>query len=300
MQLSSVSSVLFPEKLRVGDKVRLISPASTPDEASVFRVRDRLRGWGLEVELGRYVFARQGYLAGPDTDRLTDLNDALRDTSVRAVIATRGGKGSYRIADQIDFAAARADPKFLVGFSDISALHLSLWDKCGLVGIHGAPFDADDGASLRRTLMTDAPIELTSRATELTAKLTTQGKVSGPLIGGNLDMVATASGWCLPKLHGAILLIEAVNQAIGAIDRQLSMLRKAGHLNGLAGVAVGQFTDVSEDTVNMVGEHIGALNVPILGGLPLGHGSNPECVFVGAPAVLDADVLRLTVSRRGA
>ena len=82
MQLSSVSSVLFPEKLRVGDKVRLISPASTPDEASVFRVRDRLRGWGLEVELGRHVFARQGYLAGPDTDRLTDLNDALRDFNV--------------------------------------------------------------------------------------------------------------------------------------------------------------------------------------------------------------------------
>jgi muramoyltetrapeptide carboxypeptidase len=297
MQLSPVFTPLFPKALSVGDKVRLVSPASTPDEASVIRARDRLRGWGLEVELGRHVFARQGYLAGPDTDRLSDLNEALRDTSVRAVIATRGGKGSYRIADQIDFAAARADPKFLVGFSDISALHLSLWDKCRLVGIHGAPFDSDDGESLRRALMTDEAIQMTSRPTELTAKLTTKGKASGPLIGGNLDMVATAAGWCLPKLNGAILLIEAVNQAIGAIDRQLSMLRKAGHLSGLAGVAVGQFTDISEDTMNMVGEHIGKLNVPILGGLPLGHGDNPECIFVGAPAVIDADTMHLTVSR---
>ena len=297
MQLSLVFTPLFPKALSVGDKVRLVSPASTPDEASVIRARDRLRGWGLEVELGRHVFARQGYLAGPDTDRLSDLNEALRDTSVRAVIATRGGKGSYRIADQIDFAAARADPKFLVGFSDISALHLSLWDKCKLVGIHGAPFDSDDGESLRRTLMTDEAIQLTSRPTELTAKLTTKGKASGPLIGGNLDMVATAAGWCLPKLNGAILLNEAVNQAIGSIDRQLSMLRKAGHLSGLAGVAVGQFTDISEDTLNMVGEHIGKLNVPILGGLPLGHGDNPECIFVGAPAVIDADTMHLTVFR---
>jgi muramoyltetrapeptide carboxypeptidase len=300
MQQFASLSPLFPKMLRVGDKVRLISPASTPDEASVFRVRDRMRGWGLEVELARHVFATQGYLAGPDADRLSDLNEALRDSSVRAVIATRGGKGSYRIADQIDFAAARADPKFLVGFSDISALHLSLWDKCRLVSIHGAPFDADDGASLRRALMTDAAIELTSHPAELTAKLTTKGKASGPLIGGNLDMVATAAGWCLPKLNGAILLIEAVNQAIGAIDRQLSMLRKAGHLSGLAGVAVGQFTDVSEDTVSMVGEHLRSLDVPILGGLPLGHGDNPKCVFVGAPAILDADALRLTVTRRGA
>jgi muramoyltetrapeptide carboxypeptidase len=300
MQLSPTSPVLFPKALRGGDKVRLISPASTPDEASVFRVRDRLRSWGLEVELANHVFAKQGYLAGPDTDRLSDLNEALRDPSVRAVIATRGGKGSYRIADQLDFAAARADPKFLVGFSDISALHLSLWDKCRLVGIHGAPFDTDDGKSLRRLLMTNAAIELTSRPNEITGKLSTKGKASGPLIGGNLDMVATAAGWCLPKLSGALLLIETVNQTVGAIDRQLSMLRKAGHLNGLAGVAVGQFADVSDDAVNVVGEHIGALNVPILGGLPVGHGIDPECVFVGAPAVLDADTLRLTVSRREA
>lgn len=263
-------------------------------------MRDRLISWGLEVELGRHVFARQGYLAGPDAHRLMDLNDALRDASVRAVIATRGGKGSYRIADQVDFAAARIDPKFLVGFSDISALHLSLWDRCRLVGIHGAPFDDDDGQSLRRALMSDAAIELTSRPAEPTAKLTTGGKALGPLIGGNLDIVATAAGWCLPKLKGSIFLIETVDQAIGAIDRQLSMLRKAGYLAGLAGVAVGQFTGVSNDTIDMVGDHIRELDVPILGGLPLGHGTKPECVFVGAHAVLDADSSRLIVSRGSA
>ncbi len=113
-------------------------------------------------------------------------------------------------------------------------------------------------------------------------------------------MVATAAGWSLPKLDGAILLIECVGQAIGAIDRQLSMLRKAGYLSGVKGVAVGQFTDVSADTIDMVAEHLNALAVPVLGGLPLGHGENPECVYVGAPAELDADGRRLIVSGRGA
>jgi len=300
MQQSHSKPIRFPERLREGDKVRLVSPGSTPDEVSVARVRQRLESWGLEVELGKHALSRRGYLAGSDADRLSDLNEALRDTSVNAVIATRGGKGSYRIADQIDFAAAQASPKFLVGFSDISILHLSLLAKCGLVGIHGAPFDTDDGQSCRRALMTDAPMSLNSRPTEVTAKLTTRGKAQGLLIGGNLDMLATAAGWSLPKLDGAILLIECVGQAIGAIDRQLSMLRKAGHLTGVKGVAVGQFTDVSADTIDMVAEHLNALEVPVLGGLPVGHGGDPQCIYVGASAELDADGLRLVISGRGA
>lgn len=300
MIVSSNHTIRFPEKLEEGDKVRLVSPASTPDEASVFRIRDRLQSWGLEVELGRHVFAKQGYLAGPDADRLSDLNQAMCDPSVRAVIATRGGKGSYRIADQIDFDAARADPKFLVGFSDISILQLGLWRKCGIVSIHGAPFDSDDGRSLRQALMTNASIEVASRTDEPTFRLTTQGKARGPLVGGNLDMIATGAGWSLPSLEGAILLIEVVGQAIGAIDRQLSMLRKAGCLSGLAGVAVGQFTEICDDTISMVSEHLTALNVPTLGGLPFGHGNDPICVFMGAQAELDADEHCLTVANAAA
>jgi muramoyltetrapeptide carboxypeptidase len=300
MQLPHSQPILFPEALKKGDSVRFVSPGSTPDEANVARAGGRLQSWGLAVELGEHVFSKAGYLAGSDAERLSDLNEALRDPSVKAVIATRGGKGAYRIADQIDFAAARANRKFLVGFSDISILHLSLLARCGLVAIHGAPFDTDDGQSLRRALMTDASLVLNSRTREPTAKLTTRGKARGLLIGGNLDMVATAAGWSLPKLDGAILLIECVGQTIGAIDRQLSMLRKAGHLSGLKGVAVGQFTNVCADTIDMVSEHLEALDVPVLGGLPLGHGENPECVFVGAPAELDADNLRLAVSGRGA
>ena len=117
-----------------------------------------LGSWGLVVEIARHAFDAHGhYLAGRDEDRLADLNDALRDPGVRAIVATCGGKGAYRIADGLDFAAARADPKPLVGFSETTILHLALWQRCRVGGLHGphaAWVDAFNGeeaaASLRR------------------------------------------------------------------------------------------------------------------------------------------------------
>ena len=97
-------------RVRVGDRVRFVSPASTPDREAVARGAELLRSWGLDVEIAPHAFDTQGYLAGHDADRLSDLNDALRDPGVRAVFATRGGKGAYRIAADLDVAAARADP----------------------------------------------------------------------------------------------------------------------------------------------------------------------------------------------
>ena len=245
-------AVLSPPKLRIGDKVRFVSPASPPDQRSVLVACEELRSWGLDVDFGDNVFERYGYLAGIDEQRLADFNAALRDPTVRAVIATRGGKGSYRIADRLDFEAARRDPKFVVGFSDITILHMSLWRHCRLVGLHGALYVDETsgrvsevtGASLRAALMASADV-LSSRDDEPTSALTTRGTASGRLLGGNLEMVSTAAGWALPDLRGAILFLEAVDLYLGQVDRQLTMLRNGGHLRGLAGVALGQFTKSS-------------------------------------------------------
>lgn len=110
---------ILPPKLQVGDTVRFVSPASTPDRERVLLAAEVLENWGLKVESGENAFRKHGYLAGTDAERLADFNAALRDPNVRAIIATRGGKGSYRIADRLDFDAATRDPKFVVGFSDI-------------------------------------------------------------------------------------------------------------------------------------------------------------------------------------
>jgi muramoyltetrapeptide carboxypeptidase len=297
------TSSLQPRKLKLGDKVRFISPASTPQRESVFRRAERLEEWGLRVDFGQHAFRENGYLAGTDDERLADINTALCDDDVRAIFTTRGGKGSYRIAERLDFGAARRDPKFLIGFSDITILHLALWKHCGIGGVHGALMEADgqfgpqNEASLRSLLMTDEPIVIRSRGAEMTSALTTSGVAEGVLLGGNLSMITTAAGWALRSLEGAILLLEAVNMYVGQVDRELTMLRKAGHLAGLAGIAVGQFAGFKPSIVDLLREHLAPMGVPILGGLPLGHGDEPLSTLVGATATLDATSGYLTVRR---
>ena len=233
---------MFPHKLRPGDKIRFVSPASTPDRDAVLRGAETLIRWGLEVEYGEHAFSKDGPFAGSDTERAADLNAALCDPSVRAVFATRGGRGCYRIADRIDFAAVRRDPKLLIGFSEITILHLMLWKQCRLPGIHGAVRSEDaEGVhqrandTLRSVLMGTGRLEIASEEDEATRILTTGGTARGPLIGGNIEMIATAAGWALPDLAGAILLLEGISLRLGQLDRMLTMLRKAGHFDGIAG-----------------------------------------------------------------
>ncbi|MBB3146120.1 muramoyltetrapeptide carboxypeptidase [Phyllobacterium trifolii] len=300
---------IWPTGLKPGDKVRFVSPASTPDRDDVFQRARKLEGWGLRVDYGQHAFKKRSYLAGTDEERVADFNAALRDPAVRAIFATRGGKGSYRIADRLDFEAAGRDPKFLIGFSDITIIHLNLWKKCSLVSIHGSLFNgrsghenAENTDALRTALMTSDTITIKARQVENTFALTTQGSARGRLIGGNLSMVSTAAGWALPNLKGAILLLEAVNMYVGEVDRQLTMLRNAGHLDGLAGVALGQFTDFKPSSdnftiVDLLREHLEPFGVPILGGLPLGHGSNPVSAILGAVAHLDTSARELVITR---
>ncbi|MEX6509002.1 LD-carboxypeptidase [Jiella sp. M17.18] len=298
MQTCDTRPLRTPRPLAPGDTVRLVSPASPPEREAVEQAADILRSWGLVVTLGDHVFDRYGFLAGTDDNRLADLNAALRDPTVRAIVATRGGKGSYRIADSLDFAAAVRDPKWLVGFSDITILQLALFRHGGIASVHGALYPGGEGrpaeettASLRHALFSGEPQVVLSRPEEPTARLTTGGVAEGPLVGGNLEMIATAAGWALPDLAGAILLIEQPQAHPGQIDRPLTMLRKAGHLDGLAGVAVGQLEGPAPrqtDTIlAILADHLSEMDVPVLGGPPIGHGRAPVAVRTGRRASID-------------
>lgn len=304
----NTKGVLVPAKLKPGDRVRFVSPASTPTRESVEHGKAVLEEMGLQVEVGKHIFDEYGYLAGKDEDRLADLNDALRDPGVKAIIATRGGKGAYRIADGLDFEAARKHPKLFVGFSENTIIHLALWKHCRLTGLHGAAWNQEFGTetaeSFRRAVLTTERTVIKTNLHESTAQLTTQGKATGTLLGGNQDMLATAAGWTLPSFDGAILLLEAVGMKLGHIDRQLTMLKNAGHLEGVKAVAVGQYTDCSSDAttqgdwtaIDVLRGQLHRLNVPILGGLPIGHGKNPIAIPIGTMATLDANTGTLTVA----
>jgi muramoyltetrapeptide carboxypeptidase len=305
---------VWPVPLEPGDRVRLVSPASPVSADRVGRVAAVLEGLGLRVELGAHVHDVADdldYLAGRDEDRLADLNDALRDPGVKAIVATRGGKGAYRVAAGLDVVAARRHPKLVVGFSEITILHMALFRHAGLVSLHGAPwgteeFGSSSADSFAEAVTSTTPVVVHARPAEPTHALTTQGRAVGRLLGGNQDSIATAAGWAMPDLAGAILLLEAYNLRLGHIDRQLTMLFETGIIRHVAGVAVGQYTrcgaasdpsatSLACSEVDVLRDRLGRLGVPILGGLPISHGDDPAAVPIGTLASLHADEGTLTV-----
>jgi len=314
---TTIQDAILPARLKPGDRVRFVSPASPVSKDGIgTKVLEDL---GLVVEYGKHVYDVDDtidYLAGKDEDRLADINEALRDPGIKAIIATRGGKGAYRIADGLDLEAARNHPKLLIGFSEITILHMALLKHGVAGGIHGAPwgesFGKETAASFVKAATTADPITITIHSTknEHTHALTTRGRAEGVLIGGNQDSIATAAGWALPNFDKAILLIEAINMRIGHIDRQLTMLINSGIIRNVAGIAVGQYTECGNATdpsgittcteIDILRDRLGQLGVPILGGLPIGHGKNPIALPIGTKAVLDADAgtLRVTAGVR--
>jgi len=303
--------VLRPPALRVGDLVMLVSPSGPTKPERVARGTELLTHWGLRVAVAPHAYASTGYLAGTDDERLADLNLALRDPQVRGVVCTRGGYGVQRIVDGVDLAAVAADPKVVVGFSDITALQLALWRGARLATVHGpgaAWLDERTGPeaaeSLRRAVMTTDPVVIAARRDEETSPVRLAGQTSGAargtLIGGNLCLLSASVGTAdMPDPRGAILLVEEVGEPPYKVDRMLLHLRRAGVLAGLVGVAVGQFTDCADEwsttIVDVLREHLGALGVPVLGGLPVGHGRDQLSIPLGALATLDVAAGTLTV-----
>ena len=301
--------VVRAPRVRAGDRVRLVSPASWPERAAVDEQVAILEGWGLVPEVGEHVFDRWGFQAGREADRIADVDDAFRDPGVRAIVTTRGGAGAYRIADGLDLDAVRADPKPLVGFSDITNLHLALWQHARLVSVHGCLVGVRAAASVRRLLMEPRPCVVTRDPDAYTAAVEVPGRATGPLLGGNLREVTGAIGAGLPDLRDAIVFLEDLRHVgLGQVDRQLTHLRRAGALDGIAGVALGLFTgfDDHEDRgwylLDVLRDRLGDLGVPVLGGLPAGHGGigadgRPDQVALalGATATLDTAAGTLTV-----
>ncbi|MCI4061929.1 LD-carboxypeptidase [Micromonospora sp. R77] len=299
---------LRPPVLRPGDTVMLVSPSGPTSPERVARGVELLTGWGLRPVLAPNAYARQGYLAGGDELRAADLNAAFADPAVRGVICTRGGYGAQRVVDLIDMAAVRRDPKVVAGFSDITALQFALWRGARLAGVHGPGaawrderLPLSSAESMHAALMTTEPVTVTAVAEEETYAVRVPGRAQGRLLGGNLCLITASIGTPdMPDLTGAVLLVEEVQEPPYKVDRMLTHLRRAGVLDGLAGVAVGQFTDCADgwDTgvTDVLTERLSDLGVPVLGGLPVGHGPGQLTVPVGTPALLDADAGTLTVS----
>ncbi|MEW1960450.1 LD-carboxypeptidase [Kineococcus sp. NPDC059986] len=259
-----------------------------------------LESWGLRAELSPHAQDRRGYMAGTVGDRLDDLHAALRDPGVRALVASRGGCGALRLVHGIDRRVLELDPKPLVGYSDITALH-QVWRRSGVPVVHGAVHGAHRDL-VREQLLDAAPTTVHSDPGALSADLTTTGTATGDLVGGNLELLARTVGVVEVSWQRCILLLEANRAAgLGMVDRALTQLRLSGALDGVVGVAIGSteeftgFTDRGWNVLDTLHDLLDDLGVPLLGGLPMGHLDDPVPVPLGVPAVLDADSGRLTV-----
>lgn len=285
----------------------IVSPAGPTEAESVQEGVALLESWGLRAKLSEHALETYGYLSAPDNERLADLNAAIADPEVRAVMATRGGYGVQRIIDDVDFEALSADPKLVIGYSDITALHLAVQNRAGMASLH-APMAAWSSyntkkteRALRNALTTTEPVVLERRPNDLTGGVEVPGKATGTLVGGNLTLLTTEpESGNLPDFDGAILFIEDVGESPYSLDRMLTMLIRTGRLEGLAGVAIGQFTgaegDPGEWTLpEVLVDRLTPLGVPVLGGLPIGHDKNPRVMPLGVRAELDTSAGTLTV-----
>ena len=300
-----------PPRLRAGDAVGLIEPASaTSDPFDMRFVEETIRAMGLVPRAAPHLLQRFGYLAGTDANRAADVNAMYADKDIKAVFAVRGGWGCARLLPLLDWATIRANPKLLIGFSDITALHLAFAAHAGFTTIHGPnassawgkqswePFRAIafDGAMplYQNPLGTDD--RLAQRAWRTRA--IRGGTASGRLLGGNLTVLSALVGSpYLPDFDGAILFIEDVEEAEYRIDRMLTQLSLAGILPRVAGVVFGQCTDCRASgpsyggfTISEVLEqHLAPLGVPAFQGAFFGHIANQFSLPVGARATIDAD-----------
>lgn len=291
-------------RLRPGSTVAVIAPAGPAAAETLPLVRALYERHGLVPRLYPSCEARSGYLAGPDTLRLADLHAALADPSVAAVHCLRGGYGAMRLLREIDATLVRSARKLLIGYSDITALH-ALWAREGLPSLH-APMPASDlvkpgreadEAALFGLLMQPLPagtVLVPELATD-THPLRMPGVAEGPLIGGNLSLVAALCGtpWAWAA-EGAILFLEDVSEDLYRTDRLLAQLRLAGMLDAAAGFVLGSFTE-QESPLALLRETLLPLNKPVLGGWPAGHGTPNRPLPMNLRVRLDAGAGTLTL-----
>ncbi len=290
----------MPAPLRPGDKVRVVAPCGSFDRQRFLDGLEILVAADLQIALDDAVFAKHRYLAGDDETRHRDLSAALADPEARAVWIARGGYGATRLLPRLELERVRAADKWLVGFSDVTALH-ALFARAGLASVHGAnvttlpTWTPEARRELFDLLMKRAPA--TYGGMPIAA-----GRGRGPIVGGNLTVLAAMAGTgALPAARGAIVLLEDIGERPYRLDRAFTQLLQAGFFAGAAGIAIGQLSGCDEPGEELRGADVlcelaAGLGVPVVAGLPLGHDPASRAVLLGVVAELDGQKGTLEVS----
>ncbi len=315
---------IYPPALGPGDTIAFVAPAGPLDAARMDLARRRLEALGFVVKVPDDLYRTRGYLAGNDQRRADELMAAFRDPEVDAVFPGTGGYGATRMLNLIDYDVIRENPKVFIGFSDITALHLAIGKKTGLITFHSPVpmwgLGSEDNLHpfaekyLWRALLRSEYLDSQGRPLSTgysyfippdgpQIKTIAPGVGRGRLTGGNLSLVVALMGTEFEiDTDGAVLFIEDVGERPYRIDRYLSQLRLAGKFDGLAGAILGQFSDCEpkEDESSLTLEQVfddyfGKLKVPVIGNFPAGHSRYNATLPLGALVEVDADAGCVTV-----
>ena len=304
----NVPNPLVPPRLKQGDKVAVVGLAGAVWNTKVISgFKHTLKEMGLTAWLAPSVYCRSGYLSGTDEERLKDLKQALLDPEIKAVFCIRGGWGTARLMEHIDWTWFTENPKIIIGFSDITFLINAINHRTGLVSYHGpvgnSGWNAFTVDALKKALFETETLKLGMTPSQMTkAKISRPGTATGTLIGGNLCVFVSMLGSpYFPDCHGKILVLEEIGEEPYRIDRMLTSLRLAGVFSQISGLILGQFTDCSPASPQqsyslseVLQQHFGTAAFPILSNAPLGHTENKWTLPLGVEATLDADLGTLT------
>ncbi|MFN6943367.1 MAG: LD-carboxypeptidase [Cytophagaceae bacterium] len=285
---------IAPPFLKKGDKVAVVAPAKKIVREEILPGLEILKSWGLQVITGKYLYNEYNQFAGTDGERLEDLQQLIDDPNIKGVFAARGGYGTNRIIDKLDFSGFKNNPKWIIGFSDLTILlnHVHQW---GIESIHGPmPLlfgDKTTKESLEylRKILFGENIEYLIPGNRLNIR----GIGSGELIGGNLSILCTMIGTPSDvNSEGKILFLEEIDEHIYHLDRMMVMLKRAGKLKGLSGMLIGHMSDMKESGFGktyqeVILEHTQAYNFPICFGFPAGHEPKNYPILIGKKAVLE-------------
>lgn len=285
--------IKIPPYLKKGDTIALVCPAGFLSLEKAQTCMDTLVSWGFQVKVGKTLGGvQQNYFSGSDAERLADLQAMMDDPQVHAILCGRGGYGVSRIIDGLDFKQFKKHPKWIIGFSDITVLHAHLNTVVKTASIHAPMAGAfNDGGSDNewvQSLRKAIKGQLTNYSCAAHT-LNKTGKAKGHLIGGNLSLLVHLIGTASAiKTKGKILFIEDIGEHVYQVDRMFLQLKRAGLLEGLAGLIIGGFTDMEDTTVPFgknvqaaLAEHVTDYDYPICFDFPVSHAKENYALKIG-------------------
>ena len=305
--------MIYGKKLKFGDTLGFIAPSgAVRTEGAIERAVQETERMGFKVKLGESAGKKYGYLSGTDELRARDINAMFADDEVDAIVCLRGGYGAMRILDKIDYDLIARHPKIFVGFSDITALHIALLNRCGLATFHGPmaaanwagkPLDDFSRDSMYRSLMNAEPAGELSNPPEYPRQMVNPGQAEGLLVGGNLMLIASSLGtpWEIDT-KGRIIFIEEVGERTYCVDRMLTQLRLAGKFEDCAGIVFGNFSDCPIEypqfglsLEEIIRDVVAPCGKPVFTGLRCGHCTPKLTLPFGVKCRMDAEKCTLTV-----